>query len=45
MPKEVDSKVVIGEGGAETLTGRGDGLISSPEYLDVVRFQSFYKPD
>lgn len=43
VPKEVDSKVMLGEGGAETLTGRGDGLISSPEYIDLVRFQAFYK--
>lgn len=44
VPKEVDSKVVLDQPGAEALTGRGDGLINSPEYLDVVRFQSFYKP-
>jgi hypothetical protein len=44
VPKEIDSKVVLDQAGAETLTGRGDGLINSPEYLDLVRFQSFYKP-
>lgn len=43
VPKEVDSKVVLDEAGAETLAGMGDGLIKSPEYLDVVRFQGFYK--
>lgn len=44
VPKAVDSKVVLDEEGAETLAGRGDGLIKSPEYLGVVRFQGFYKP-
>lgn len=43
VPKAVDSKVVIDEEGANTLTGGGDGLIKSPEYLDkLVRFQGFY---
>ena len=42
VPKEVDSKVVLDEIGAESLNGRGDGLIKSPEYLDTVRFQGFY---
>lgn len=45
VPKEVDSKVVLDEPGAESLGGRGDGLIKSPEYMDVVRFQGFYKPN
>ncbi|SED09473.1 FtsK/SpoIIIE family protein [Tenacibaculum sp. MAR_2009_124] len=43
VPKEIDSNVVLGEPGAETLTGKGDGLINSPEYTDLVRFQGFYK--
>ncbi len=43
VPKEVDSMVVIDEPGAESLNGRGDGLIKSPEYMDVIRFQAFYK--
>lgn len=42
VPKEVDSKVVIDEAGAESLSGMGDGLIRSPEYFDLVRFQGFY---
>ena len=44
VPKAIDSKVVIDEEGAETLAGRGDGLIKSPEYFGTVRFQGFYKP-
>lgn len=43
VPREIDSKVVLDESGAETLGGMGDGLIKSPEYMDVVRFQGFYK--
>ena len=43
VPKEIDSKVVLDESGAETLGGKGDGLIKSPEYMDTVRFQGFYK--
>lgn len=43
VPKAVDSKVVLDEEGAETLAGRGDGLIKSPEYFGIVRFQGFYK--
>jgi hypothetical protein len=44
VPKDIDSKVVLDEGGAESLTGMGDGLIKSPEYSDIVRFQAFYIP-
>lgn len=43
VPREIDSKVVLDQAGAETLAGMGDGLIKSPEYMDIVRFQGFYK--
>ena len=43
VPKDIDSMVVIDEPGAESLNGRGDGLIKSPEFMNVIRFQGFYK--
>lgn len=43
VPKEIDSQVMIDESGAESLNGRGDCLIKSPEYMNTIRFQAFYK--
>lgn len=43
VSKAVDSKVVLDEAGAEGLAGAGDGLIKSPQYNDIIRFQAYYK--
>jgi len=43
VPKDIDSIVVLDEPGAESLNGRGDGLVKSPDLMNVIRFQGFYK--
>lgn len=43
LPKQVDSMVILDEPGAELLCGGGDGLLRSPDYTGLVRFQGFYK--
>jgi len=42
VPKETDSRVVLDEAGAEGLSGMGDGLIKSPEYSEITRFQAYW---
>ena len=41
VSSSVDSKIILDETGAENLLGRGDAIISSPEY-NSTRFQVAY---
>lgn len=43
VPKKSNSLVALDEPGAEELIGKGDGLIKSPDFPVVTRFQAFYK--
>lgn len=45
VTSETDSRVVLDEGGAESLSDKGDGLIISPERMGTTRFQGYFFPD
>lgn len=42
VQKAVDSIVVIDDEGAESLAGQGDGLVRSPDYQSIMRFQGYF---
>lgn len=42
IDRQVSSIVILDEPGAEGLRGNGDGLMKSPQYKDIVRFQGYY---
>ncbi len=39
VAKKSDSRIIIDEGGAEVLTGKGDGLYLNPKNNEIIRFQ------
>lgn len=39
VTKKSDSRIILDEGGAESLTGKGDGLYLNPKNNSVIRFQ------
>lgn len=45
MASGTDSVTVLGHGGAEKLTGRGDAIIKTPDSVVERRFQAAYTPD
>lgn len=42
---DVNSRVILGQNGAEKLLGRGDGLLSLPDRAKLTRFQGAYIKD
>jgi DNA segregation ATPase FtsK/SpoIIIE, S-DNA-T family len=42
VSSRVDSEVILGERGAETLSGKGDSLLSEVESTDLIRIQAPY---
>jgi len=42
VASQVDSRVMIDQGGAEKLLGQGDGMFLSPEFIRPIRFQGCF---
>ena len=45
VPAAVDSVTILGHKGAESLTGRGDALLKTPESIETIHFQGCYISD